>query len=113
MGTSKGLCNSFFLLGSASDGGDLIQESDDDDAPEAVSFTSGRESALTAVKSAMDQIKKNKDCSKEKRRKQDEQYKKQKVCEEKNLEQIVRILKHVQKLKDLHQLVHSYFPLKY
>ncbi|XP_064642944.1 U3 small nucleolar RNA-associated protein NOL7-like [Lineus longissimus] len=61
----------------ASDGGDLIQDSDDD-APEAVSFTSGRQSALTAMKSAMEQIQKDKISTKDKRRKQDEQYKKQK-----------------------------------
>lgn len=52
---------------------------EDDDVPEAMSFSSGRETALHQMKTALQQIGRNKEKMKEKRRQINEQNKLQKV----------------------------------
>jgi hypothetical protein len=56
-------------------------EEDDDDVPEAVSFSTGREAALHQMKTALQQIGQNKEKLKEKRRQINEQNKLQKVSQ--------------------------------
>lgn len=52
----------------------ILADSDSDDAPEDVSFTVGRESALSRVRGAISQVTAERKKAKEKRRKHNEEY---------------------------------------
>ena len=60
--------------------GDLVDESDEDSAPEDVSFGASKATALRKIKDTIELIQGERQKRKEKRKQQDEKFKHQKVC---------------------------------
>jgi hypothetical protein len=71
-------CELYFLFTEDSDD-NVLSTDDDDDAPEDVSFQTGKQTALQQMRDAIKHINEEKIRVKEKRRKIDQQFKEQKV----------------------------------
>ena len=71
-------CELYFLFAEDSDD-NVLSTDDDDDAPEDVSFQTGKQTALQQMRDAIKHINEEKIRVKEKRRKIDQQFKEQKV----------------------------------